>query len=155
MVRGISHGTEDCRWRPPRTRIYRDANQAIGAGVWTAVSFNGIWYGGSDPSWSAVNPTRLSIQTSGRYEIYGCSFITGGVHTQVAIRLNGLNWLNAWYGGDAAAAQDIWTAKGIFELVRGNYLELMCYTTAGGNIFFLADITPHMWAHWVSPLAET
>lgn len=138
----------------PSCRVYHSANQTIAGSTATALAFDSESYDTDTMHNTAVNNSRITFTTGGRYAI-GCNIDwqnSGlGADVMVSIRLNGATVIgrasrteNAVYDTDM-----IVTAENIF--VAGDYVEVVVVNSlpALQNMVVqsLSDYSPRFWAH--------
>src|SRR5215831_3773414 len=77
----------------PSVRIGRSTAQSIPNNVWTAISFDTVFYDkGPAAHWVAGSPTRLTCQVAGTYVVSVAAMIaaaSGGIYRQAAVYVNG------------------------------------------------------------------
>ena len=116
-------------------RVYRNANQIIPTGEWTAVIFTSEDYDTDDIFENVTNPTRLTCKTAGKYQICGNPMIPleDQVRLDSRIRLNGSSDID--YGRFAGSGHTRVVAKvnTQYVLAVNDYVELHVYHDAGVN----------------------
>lgn len=142
--------------RPPMCRVRRTTIQSIPSGVQTAVAFDLARYD-TDGMWSAGMPTRLTIQTAGRYHV---GFIASFDEPTGAGSLRGASlWVNGTLviatvvvlprpGGSQTQLPVV---SGDYAFAVGDYLEGRVVQDSGGAVpvFSFSAWSPELWAHWV------
>ncbi|GIW05576.1 MAG: hypothetical protein KatS3mg060_0381 [Dehalococcoidia bacterium] len=146
--------------RAPGCRVYRSTNQSIANATVTLVSFSGV-HDDTDGMWDPAAPTRLTIQTPGRYHVgFLASFAasTGGTTRYADLRASnvgvwpnriGLVWLPPRGGG---APTHLPPVEGEWTFAAGDYVEVGVYQDSGGPLDLLAFSEPmsiELWAHWI------
>ncbi len=118
-------------------RVYRETDQVIGSGSWTAVSFSAaqkndfdLWVSGSD----------ITIQRPGFYLLTGCVTWENGSAVTLGLRLtaDGANLAENIQPGSAVVqvSQNVSTAVWLDE---GQVVNLKVYQDSVGNLSLYAD----------------
>lgn len=137
----------------PAVRCYRTALQSIPNATKTAVSFNvGDRYDTDTMHDPAVNPTRITFNTPGVYDLGGCiAFAANAVGFRMAIlRVGGSTEL--WADSRLAVPATDWTIVPVsteWKFAAGEYAELVAYQTSGGALDVQgtgAVAMPEFWA---------
>ena len=137
-------------------RAYRDADQTIGDGADTAVSFAGV-VSDAWTCWAAGSPTRLTAPLTGRYQATGF----------VKFAANGTGFRQGWiakggstvYGRTAAIAAasgsptQFAVSTPAFDMTKGDYVELYVRQNSGGNLALTRDanLTPALSLVYLGP----
>lgn len=137
---------------PPEVHVSQVApSQTIPQNTWTPVTWNTVTRdtefdsNSGTPMWSAANPTRITIQTRGWYEIEFSSQWAAAVDTVrriQALRQNGSGTAECEYQGrydqKTASTNKIRTVyDGFFDV--GSYIEVMVYQEAAPGGLALVD----------------
>ncbi|MCS6801741.1 MAG: hypothetical protein RMM58_01235 [Chloroflexota bacterium] len=142
--------------RRPMCRVRRTTSQPIPSGTQTALAFDVARYD-TDGMWSAEAPTRLTIQTAGRYHVgFAASFDepTGAGSVRGA---------SLWVNGALVIATvvvaprpggtqtQIPVVSGDYLFSAGEYLEGRVVQDSGGSVpvFSFSAWSPELWAHWI------
>jgi len=124
----------------PSVRVYRSTNQSIPNGAWTTITFDTTRYDrGPAAHWNINNPTRLTCQVAGVYDIVAAiSFggAVGGNQRACGILLNGGAY--AGIGGMTAFTPtngiNYSTISAQLYLNIGDYVELQVYQDSGAAL---------------------
>lgn len=121
--------------------VYRSTNQTITTATATAISFDTV-VDDTDTMWVIGSPTRLTINTAGRYIIFGnIEFEANGTgDRKVIIRLNGSTIIASLHI-DATApthTEDI-PIETMWTFAVGDYIELVVTHTRGANLNVLTS----------------
>lgn len=138
----------------PQARVFNSANIAITTGTVTALTFDSERYDNGSLHSTSANTSRLTAPITGLYMIGGhVRFAANATGTrQVLIRLNGATFLEpdskANLGAGAAVDFTVTTA---YQLVAGDYVELIVFQDSGGNLNVTAagNLSPEFWMHRV------
>jgi len=133
-------------------RVYRNSNQSIPTNTYTPISFTNALY---DPQslFSLSTPTRLTVILAGVYLITGhCQWSSTQAVRVAQLRLNGITPIasqSAVNSGLSVSAT--LSVSTLYALDVGDYVELLAYHEAGGNLNVLnADyLSPHLAIQWV------
>jgi hypothetical protein len=122
-------------------RVFRNTFQAIANNTQTACSFNTVRYDTGvvlpsfDPFFRIASPTRLTAPVSGIYQFNGFGEWNTGVVSGILalfIRLNNSkNLATSQLEIDGSAAFRWLSVSTQYELVAGDFVELIAYQTAG------------------------
>lgn len=124
--------TEGCR-------IFNSANQAVASGAWTAITHNSERYDTDSMHSTVSNTSRITIQTAGKYALFGCLAWAASALGKIrgsAIMLNGTTFIVvhalsvAW---DVANAV-VLPVSTVYDLAINDYIELMGFQDTGGNL---------------------
>ena len=112
-------------------RVYNSGVQGINSGVWTAVTFDSERYDTNGIHDPGVNPSRLTCQTAGTYNITAHIAWPHSLTNNrgVRIRLNGTTIIAGQCinsSGNAEISNDT-----IYKLAVSNYVEMLVYQSTG------------------------
>ncbi len=128
-------------------RVYNNADENTATGIATPLTFNLERYDTDTIHNITSNTDRLICQTSGKYSITGnARFDANAVgFRSLIIRLNGTDAIAVVTGPGIGAVDpaDLFLAT-IYNLTRGDYLQLEALQTSGGNLLvkYIARFTP-------------
>jgi len=115
-------------------RVIMTADQLISHGTHTPVNFDAEDYDTDSMHDNAVNNTRVTFNTAGKYLIIVTalwqSSNTG--FRILRVRLNGANGIMANYVN--AIATSARTISALFEFAITDYIEITVYQNSGGNL---------------------
>jgi len=131
-------------------RVYNSADITLTTSVAAALTFDTERYDDNSFHSTSVNTSRFTIPVTRRYRVGGsvrfASNATG--LRQVYARVNGstiiaLMTLNA----NATSVTDIVLGDVEWSFTAGDYVELVCAQTSGGNlnVSFIASSSPEFW----------
>jgi hypothetical protein len=137
----------------PSARVYHNAVQSAGNGVWTALAFNSERFDNDSMHDPTTNNSRLTCRTPGIYLLNAhCQFdsTAGGVQRFFHLMLNGATDIAG--SGPAASAyansiglDDVhFNITTLYELVAGDYVEARIFHDAGAgrNVDSLGNWSP-------------
>lgn len=140
-------GTQGCR-------VTRNAVQSIAHVTFVPVSFNTEVFDNNAMHDNGVNPTRITINVPGIYQIGGnIEMQAAADYTRVilSIVLNGGTRIA--FNAAAGTAQNVaqrFALNTTYPLVAGDYLELEIHqtnaATAARNVLATTEYSPHFWA---------
>ena len=115
---------------------YRDAAQSIATATETALAFNSERFDTDGIHDTAVNNSRLTCVTPGKYLVIGkaafAAHATG--YRLLRVRLGGATFVAAASSvGDAAVIRYL-DVSTVYEFAAGNYIELMATHTSGAPL---------------------
>lgn len=119
-------------------RAHRTAVQSISTGVWTAINLDSETNGYDDNTMhdTSTNPSRITIQTAGRYSCYWQVIFAGnatGVRA-MAIRLNGTTFIsNNDCHGPSTNPLGL-NCMVTMNFAANDYIEGLVYQNSGGNL---------------------
>ncbi len=122
-------------------RVRHSVAQNIPDSVLTVLAFDTELYD-TDSIHDPANNSRLTCQTAGKYAINSCVQFTTNLsgHRWVYIRLNGVTCIASVQRspepGFGIAAMTVST---VWDLMAGDYLEIVAYQTGGGGIDAIAS----------------
>lgn len=129
----------------PCARVYRDAVQSINNSSWVYLSFNAVRFD-NDGMWNVANPTRLTCQKAGIYQIsltiLWDSNNVGGRIARINESVGGLGIAEEFE--DAAAVGPCMVLSTLYKLNQGDYVTAAVFQTSGGplNILSSAKYSP-------------
>lgn len=130
-------------------RLGRSSSQSIPDSTETAISFDTTRYD-TMRMFDLAAPTRLTAPVSGKYSMGGsvnfAAIGPGATLKYIALNVNGI--AVAKEDWDAVASQThILAAE--YELVRGDYIELVVWQNSGGalSVATRSNYSPELWAH--------
>jgi hypothetical protein len=124
----------------PSVRVYNSTEQTLTSGVFGTLAFDTELWDTDGMHSNTVNNTRLTCVKAGRYMFFGNFLFEPNVTglRDVIIQLNGSGAnqplreiKNATLGGVASTTIAVAT---VFELVVGDYAEILARQTSGGNL---------------------
>ena len=132
--------------KPVACLAYHSTAQTLTTGTWTAINlqsevFDNVQSGDSPMHDNVTNNTRITIRTTGIYEVTGqVQFVVNSTAYRMArIVQNGSTILTENHQG---AVPTVSTSVGITAqwcpLTAGDYIELFGYQASGGNLDTLA-----------------
>lgn len=128
-------------------RVTHSAAQAIGTGAWATLAFNTERWDTHGLHDNAVNNSRLTCKTAGKYSIKGQARfdLNAAGKRSIMITLNGSTELchNALLNLGAGTYVSV-NVETIYDLAVGDYVELEVYQDSGGdlNVTQRANQTP-------------
>jgi hypothetical protein len=134
-------------------RVYNSVNESVPNNAATALTFDLERYDSANYHSSAVNPSRLTIPSTGtgKYSVGGCASFDANVngHRTLLVRLNGAAVIAqslAQAVTDAAVPTTLNVATE-YALFGGDYVELVVYQNSGGplNVLSTGNYTPEFW----------
>ena len=140
-------GTQGCR-------VTRNAVQSIPHVTFTPVSFNTEVFDNNAMHDNGVNPTRVTVNVPGIYQVGGnIEMEAGNDYTRVIMRilLNGMTVIafNAAAGTVQNVAQRF-ALNTTYEFAAGDYVELQIHHTNGAavarNVLASTQYSPEFWA---------
>lgn len=132
-------------------RVYKDADQSINSGSWTAIQFNQERWDTDTIHDNVTNNTRLTCTTAGVYVITGSVSMQSNAAALKGIRiiLNGATVIAE--ESTTAADTDVFTRTitTIYNLSATDYVELQVYHNTGvaRNALYLANYSPEFMMH--------
>lgn len=120
----------------PGARVRNSSTISTNNSSWTLATFNTQVYDNEDIHSTSSNTSRLTCVTPGKYSISGnLSFTANTTGVRFAqILLNGTSSI-AENGGDASSAfDDRRNVNTIYDLIRGDYVELRGFQSSGGSL---------------------
>jgi hypothetical protein len=121
----------------PSARAFHNASQLIATATTTALALNSERYDTDTIHDTAVNNSRLTCKTAGKYAISGsASFAANATgYRKVGIRLAGATML-AWNGSTSFGAADTTdlSVSTQYDLAVNDYVEMVAHQTSGGNL---------------------
>ncbi len=117
-------------------RAYNNATQSITTATLTALSLNSERYDTYAIHDTVTNNTRLTIPTTGKYNLGGLAVFASNStgYREIRIRLNGSTVIAS---NSYVAVNGDWTRLNVdthYQFTAGDYIELMVYQTSGGNL---------------------
>lgn len=118
-------------------RVYKDANQTISNGSWTAVQFNQERFDTDTIHDNATNNTRLTATTAGKYLIgFNGHFAADnvgyrGMRVYVNNTTNIARWQNDALAGSVICPVSLVT---LYDMSATDYVEFLGYQTSGGDL---------------------
>jgi hypothetical protein len=119
-------------------RVYRNTDQTIPDGAWTAVSFSHERWD-DDGMWAIGNPTRLTAKTAGSYVITGHTYMSDASYW-VAIQRNGAQIL---VQEDLGKGQ-MRAVTTTYKMAINDYVEIFILQNTGVNqtLYTSSDFSP-------------
>jgi hypothetical protein len=142
---------------PPSFKGYATVQQSIGSGSTTPIplALDSEYYDTDGGHSTTTNTSRYVIQVAGKYALSGgCAFGTNGTgNRSVAIYVNG-TYAAGGNNQSVAFAGNSWSATVYTEqqLNVGDYVEIACWQTSGGNLSTQITVSfgPWLAARWFS-----
>jgi len=126
-------------------KVYNNANQSIPNESITALTFNSEYYDTDGIHDNAVNNSRLTCQTAGKYVIIGnFQFASNSTGYRAAwIVLGGATYIAEFFNTAINGNVTTMVIATIYDLEVGNYVVLMCYQGSGGalNVMYNAEVS--------------
>lgn len=152
----IGSGTGTAAWSTPDgCRVYNSADESVGNGSYTALTFDTERYDNGGLHSLASNTSRLTAQTPGKHLISGHVAwdisATGGRET--AIKLNGSTFIAADIRQTMSAVNAEISISTVYHLAANDYVELFVYQNSGGNLSVKAfpGFSPEFAMQWLGP----
>lgn len=137
--------------KKPGCRIYNSVNGNPSNNTQTAHSFDSESYDDDTMHESVTHPTRITINTAGKYTVGGCvefAFNATG-QRQVGIRLNGTTTIVSDKRNACATGTTQIPVSTEYKFAANDYIELMVFQDSGGALNTDAnDFSPVFWARW-------
>jgi hypothetical protein len=138
---GMIVGVTTPNLRLPSCRVYRSSAQSIASGSQSALSFSAVRHdtmSGSNPMWTAGDPTHVILRTPGLYIATACVEFaaSGSGERTVAILDTASNQLIAVEERNAVAGDstDISCAAGPFYVAAASSFQVLVYQTSGAAL---------------------
>lgn len=140
---------------PPTCKVTHTANQSLSNNNTTALIFNSDRWDTDGMHSTASNTNRITIQTAGKYRIYGHVRFTSNAtgHRFLSIRLNGTSTLSNMYINANTTGDSDLQVYHEHNCSAGDYFELLARQTSGGalNVEYNSEgYTPIFGASWFS-----
>ncbi|MGE5592880.1 MAG: hypothetical protein ACM3X3_04240 [Betaproteobacteria bacterium] len=136
----------DLLWAPPAARVCHNAAQSIANVTNTVLAFNSERFDTDGIHDTAINNSRLTCKTAGKYYIAGnvrfASNSTG--FRELNIILNGSTIIARVALPAASASPTVLQIATVYDLAVGNYVELIVYQNSGGalNVEYASAFSP-------------
>jgi len=119
----------------PSCRVYRSTAQSIPNGALTTISFDAERWDTDNIHDPAVNPTRLTCRTAGKYLVVVSVEFAGNAtgNRQIAFQVNGSAYSGFQRTAGDSAANELTTAA-VLDLVVGDYVEVVVSQTSGAAL---------------------
>lgn len=118
-------------------RVYHNVNQSLATTTNTALAFNQERYDNDTIHDTAINNSRLTCNTAGKYLIWGIATFAGNVvgRRVLSIELNGsgtlLSYVGRWNGGGGLMGCLVMCE---YDLIVTDYVELIAFQDSGGAL---------------------
>lgn len=134
------HTPDTLTFSSPAARAYHNANQSIPDATDTVVALNSERFDTDTIHDLAVNNSRLTCKTAGKYLIMGNVFWAGSATGSrfLRVRLNGTT-LIAEIRNSSSAGGDSQIAPTLYDLAVNDYVEMVVYQSSGGALDVLAS----------------
>lgn len=140
--------------QPPCCRVFNSANISVSNGAYNALTFNSERYNTDSMHSTAVNTSRITATTAGKYNAGGCiqyAAAAGGSIRAAAVRLNGLTIVGHMTTPSlGASASPQVNVSCDYALAAADYLELLAFQDSGAalNATVNGNYSPEFWASW-------
>lgn len=133
----------------PNARVFNSGNIALTTAVAAFLTFDSEHFDNGALHSTSVNTGRLTAPITGLYLIGAAvdfaSNATG--YRQLAVRVNGTTFIVADERPAVNGAATQITVETVYRLAAGEYAEVRCLQTSGGNLNVSAagDFSPEFW----------
>jgi hypothetical protein len=146
-------GTGLTQW--PGARVYNSADETVPNAIPTRLTFDSERYDNGGLHSTVTNPSRLTAQKAGKYNISG--------HVQFLSNASGYRWVEIFLNGTTVIARQAGPALSgpatdlsvstTYHLAVNDYVELWVYQNSGGNLDVVAVSagSPEFAMQWVGP----
>jgi hypothetical protein len=118
-------------------RVHNSTDTPVASGAYTALAFDSERWDPADLHSTSTNPSRLTVQTAGKYLIYGtvefADDIAGSAGDRsLEIRLNGSDSLTrTQVAANDSGSSTILSVSTHYDLAAGDYVELVVRQSSG------------------------
>jgi hypothetical protein len=135
-------------------RVTRNAVQSIAHAAFIAVSFNTELFDNNAMHDNGVNPTRITINVPGIYQVGGnIEMEAGNDYTRVIMRILQNGGTAIAFNATAGTTQNVaqrFALGTTYEFAAGDYVELQIHQTntavAARNVLATPEYSPQFWA---------